>query len=47
MARYTGPIATVDHILQKVSVIFGMVASFDILMQNLYKVTQSNNEKGP
>ena len=28
-------------------VIFGMVASFDVLMQNFYKVTQDNQEKVP
>ena len=34
MARYVGPTASIDHILQKLSVIFGTVASFDILKQN-------------
>ena len=47
MARYVGPTASIDHILQKLSVIFGTVASFGILMQNVYKVTQGNNEKVP
>ena len=28
-------------------VIFGTVASFDVLMQNFYKVTQGNHEKVP
>ena len=28
-------------------IIFGMVASFDVLMQNFYKVTQRNHEKVP
>ena len=36
MAQYIGPPASVAHILQKLLVIFGMVASFDILMQNFY-----------
>ena len=40
MARYIGPTASVSDILQKLMVIFGMVASFDILMQNFYKVTK-------
>ena len=34
-------------ILAKLSVIFGTVASFNIIMQNFYKVTQGNNEKVP
>ena len=28
-------------------IIFGTVASFDVLIQNLYKITQGNNEKVP
>ena len=47
MAWYMGPTASVREILQKLTVIFRMVASFDVLMQNYYKVTQSNNEKVP
>ena len=47
MARYMGPTTNVTFILQKLSAIFSMVASFDILMQNFYKVTQGNNEKVP
>ena len=47
MAWYMGPTASVREILQKLMVIFGMVASFDVLMQNFYKVTQGNNEKVP
>ena len=45
MAQYMGPSASVGEIIQKLMVIFGMVASFDVLMQNFFKVTQSNNEK--
>ena len=45
MARYMGPTASVSNILQKLMVIFGMIASFDVLMQNFYKVTQGNHEK--
>ena len=33
MARYMGPITSVSDILQKLTVIFGTVASFDVLMQ--------------
>ena len=47
MARYMGLTASIAHILHKLLVIFGTVASFDILMQNFYKVTQGNNEKVP
>ena len=47
MARYMGPTTSVAYILQKLSIIFGMVASFDILMQNIYKVIQGNNKKVP
>ena len=45
MAWYMSPTTSVAHILQKVTIIFGTVASFDILMQNFYKVTQGNHEK--
>ena len=45
MAQYMGPTARVAHILRKLSVIFGTVASFDVLMQNFYKVIQNNDEK--
>ena len=47
MARYMGPTASVSNILQKLTVNFGMVTLFDILMQNLYKVTQGNHKKVP
>ena len=47
MAKYMGPTTSVAHILQKLTVIFGTVASFDILMQNFYKVTQGNHKKVP
>ena len=47
MARYMGPTAGVSDILQKLMVIFGTVASFNVLMQNFYKVTQGNHEKVP
>ena len=47
MTRYMGPTTSRAHILQTLTVIFGTLASFDILMQNFYKVTQSNHEKVP
>ena len=45
MAQYMGPTASADHILGKLSVILGMVASFDVLMQNFCKVSWGNSEK--
>ena len=47
MVCYMGPTASVSEILEKLSVIFGMVASFDMLMQNFYKITQGGSEKVP
>ena len=47
MAWYMGSTASVREILQKLMVIFRMVASFDVLMQNFYKVNQGNNKKVP
>ena len=46
MAHYMGPTAGVSNILEKLSVIFGTVTSFDVLMQNFYKISQGN-EKVP
>ena len=47
MARYMKPTASVDHILCKLAVIFCIVGSFNVLMQNLYNVILGNNEKVP
>ena len=47
MACYMGPTACVSEILEKLSVIFGTLASFDVLRQNLYKITQGSSEKVP
>ena len=47
MARYMKPTTNIDHILHKLSVIFGTVASFDVLLQNVYKVSQGNNKGVP
>ena len=47
MSQYMGPTASVAHILQKVTIIFGTMASFGVLMQNFYKVTQGNHDKVP
>ena len=38
MPQYMGPTASVSDILQKLMVIFRTMASFDVLMQNFYKV---------
>ena len=40
MAHYMGPTAGVSKILEKLSVIFATVASFDVLTQNFYKISQ-------
>ena len=42
-----GPTASVAHILQNLTIIFNTVASFDMLMQNFYKVVKSNHKKVP
>ena len=47
MGKYMGPTASVSNILQKLTVIFGMVTSFGILMQNFYKVMQGSHKKVP
>ena len=47
MAWYMGPTTGVSNILEKLLVIFGTVASFDVLVQNFYKITQGNNKKVP
>ena len=47
MAQYMSPTARVSEILQKLTVIFSTVASFNVLMQNFYKVTQGNHETVP
>ena len=44
MACYMGPTASVSEILEKLLVIFGTVTSFDILMQNFYKILQGNKK---
>ena len=45
MACYMGPTAGVSKILEKLSVIFGTVTSFDMLMQNFYKIMQGVTKK--
>ena len=47
MAMYIGATTSIDHILCKLSVIFGEVASFDVIMQNFYKVRQGSKKRFP
>ena len=47
MVQYMGSTASVSKILQKLTVIFGTVALFDVLKQNFYTVTQGYHEKVP
>ena len=44
MAWYMGPTASVSNILQKLTVIFGTVASFDVLMQNFYNLLKETTK---
>ena len=44
MACYMGPTAGVSKILEKLLVIFSTVMSFDVLMQNFYKISQGNKK---
>ena len=45
MVQYMGPTTSMAHKLQTLSVIFGTVASFDVLMQHIYKVMDGNHKK--
>ena len=47
MAWYMGPTASLSKMLPKLTVIFGTVASFDVLMQKFHKVTLGNHKKVP
>ena len=47
MAPNMGPTMRVTEILQKLTVIFSTVASFDVLMQNFHKVPKGSHEKVP
>ena len=44
MAHYMGPTAGVSEILEKLSIIFGTVVSFDMSMQNFYKISQGKEK---
>ena len=45
IAHYVGPISSVYHIVKRLPATFGIVATFDILMQNIYNVSQKNIKK--
>ena len=47
MPQYMGPTASVSDILEKLSIIFGTVASFDVLMQNFIKLLKEMMKKCP
>ena len=47
MARYMGPTASVSQILQKLIVIFGTVAFFDVLMQDFTRLPRVTMKKCP
>ena len=47
VARYMGPTASVTEILQKLMVIFGTVASFDVLMQIFIRLPRVTTRKCP
>ena len=47
MAQYMGPTASMAHILQKLTIIFGTLASFDVLIHNFYKDTQVTIRRSP
>ena len=47
MAWNMGPTASVSDILEKLLVIFGTIASFDVLKQNFYKIMQGSSKKVP
>ena len=45
MVQYQGPHALASEIINKLELVYGTVASFHILMQNIYKVLQGKTEK--
>ena len=47
MAKYMGLTTSIDLILHRLSAIFGTVASFNVLTQNFYKVSQGNKKEVP
>ena len=47
LIQYLGPHAPVSHVLDKVELMFDTIASFDVLMQNFYKLKQGRMERMP
>ena len=47
MAQYMSPMSSVSDILQKLTVIFRTVASFDVLMQISTKLLKETKKKCP
>ena len=45
MVRYLGPTATVGDVVDKLDVIYGRIATLDVLMQDFYSLVQQKNEK--
>ena len=47
MAQNMGPTISMAHILQKLTIIIDTMASFNVLMQNFYKVTKATRRRSP
>ena len=47
MAQYMGPTTSVTHIFQKLAVIFGTMASFDVLMQIFTRLPRATMRRSP
>ena len=45
MVRYLGPTATVGDVVDKLDVIYGRIATLDVLMQDFYSLVQGKGEK--
>ena len=45
LVQYPGPQALVLEIINKLELVYGTMASFNILMQNFYKLQQGKTEK--
>ena len=47
LVQYLGLHAPVSYIINKLELVYGTIASFDILMQNFYKLQQGRMERVP
>ena len=45
--RYMRPKVELEGIISKLETMYGIVASFNVLMQRFYKISQDQNEKIP